>query len=85
MLDSLQASLSDREAIPVSSLPIAQQDIYNNVVAVLDGCGDFRHPVVRQHFIRLIIQTIRFLHSRTTRARAHHTPRFAYLFAPEAA
>lgn len=82
MLTSLQTSNTDWEATLASRLPIAQQHIYNDVIAVLKGCGDFQHPTVRQHFTRLIVQAIRFLHSRTNRARAHHTPRFAYLFAP---
>ncbi|MFD0210650.1 hypothetical protein ACFVH9_16330 [Streptomyces hirsutus] len=82
MLTSLQASHADWEATLVSKLPIAQQHIYNDIIAVLKSCDDFQHPTVRQHFSPLIVQAIRFLHSRTNRARAHHTPRFAYLFAP---
>ncbi|GGS61861.1 hypothetical protein AB0E75_31335 [Streptomyces griseoviridis] len=83
MLTSLQAGLADWEATLISRLPIAQQHIYNDIIAVLKGCDDFQHPTVRQRFAHLIVQTIRFLHSRTNRARAHHTPRFAYLFAPK--
>ncbi|MFI1510841.1 hypothetical protein [Streptomyces sp. NPDC020597] len=83
MLTSLQAGHADWEATLISRLPIAQQHIYNDIIAVLKGCDDFQHPTVRQYFAHLIVQTIRFLHSRTNRARAHHTPRFAYLFAPK--
>ncbi|MFE1465173.1 hypothetical protein ACFW6M_29205 [Streptomyces nigra] len=83
MLTSLQAGLADWEATLISRLAIAQQHIYNDIIAVLKGCDDFQHPTVRQRFAHLIVQTIRFLHSRTNRARAHHTPRFAYLFAPK--
>lgn len=83
MLESVQESLSDSAIVPARRLPIAQQEIFNEVVTVLESCVDFKHPIVRQHFVRLITQSIRFLHTRTTRARAHHTPRFAYLFAPE--
>lgn len=83
MLRALQDGLSDSDAALTTRLPIAQQDIFNDVLAVLNDCPDFQHPVVRKHFVRLITHTIRFLHSRTNRSRAHHTPRFAYLFAPE--
>ncbi|WP_329612517.1 hypothetical protein OG244_03755 [Streptomyces brevispora] len=82
MLDSLKDRVSETDAVLTSQLPIAQQQIFNEVVAVLEDCDDFRHPVVRQGFIQLITQAIRFLYSRTNRGRAHHTPRFAYLFAP---
>ncbi|MGA5418014.1 hypothetical protein [Streptomyces pseudogriseolus] len=82
MLTSLQATYADWEATLIRKLPIAQQHIYNDILAVLQGCDDFHHPTVREHFTHLIVQAIRFLHSRTNRARAHHTPRFAYLFAP---
>ncbi|MEW2626103.1 hypothetical protein [Streptomyces sp. NPDC048106] len=83
MLTSLQATYADWEATLISKLPIAQQHIYNDILAVLQSCNDFHHPTVREYFTHLIVQAIRFLHSRTNRARAHHTPRFAYLFAPE--
>ncbi|WP_404199770.1 hypothetical protein [Streptomyces tauricus] len=83
MLESVKNSLADSAIVLTRRLPIAQQEIFNEVVTVLEDCDDFKNPTVRQDFVRLITQSIRFLHTRTTRARAHHTSRFAYLFVPE--
>ncbi|TDC57832.1 hypothetical protein E1281_03360 [Actinomadura sp. KC345] len=83
MLQALQDGISDGDAALTMRMPIAQQDIFNDALVALNHSPDFRHPVVRKHFVRLITQTIRFLHNRTNRGRAHHSPRFAYLFAPE--
>lgn len=82
MLQSLQDRLSDDEAALATRLPIAQQHVFNDILTVLNDCPDFHNPVIRQGTVRLVSQTIRFLDSRTNRARAHHTPRFAYLYAP---
>ncbi|MEV6781191.1 hypothetical protein [Streptomyces sp. NPDC051098] len=83
MLDSLEGSLSDSDATLMAKMPIAQQHIFNDVLAVLKECPDFQNPVVHEGFVRLVTRTIKFLNSRTNRARQHHTARFEYLYAPE--
>jgi len=82
ILSGLQA-LTDDEADTLARLPIAQQEIFNDVLTVLRHCPDFTGSV-RQGLVRLVTQGIRFLHSRTNRGRAHHTSRCEYLFAPPA-
>lgn len=81
LLDDLENQLSDRELVTAASLPVAQQEIFNEVIAVLNDCPDFR-GAVRESFVPLVTQMITFLQSRTDRGRAHHTGRFAYLLAP---
>ncbi|MER7757681.1 hypothetical protein [Kitasatospora sp. NPDC097643] len=82
MLEALEGKLTDSDMALAARLPIAQQQIFHEVVDILKDCPDFKHPAVRSDFIRLITMTIRFLDNRTNRARAHHTQRFSYLFAP---
>ncbi|MFC6896949.1 hypothetical protein ACFQGX_16250 [Nonomuraea dietziae] len=81
MLGEMERQLADREVEIAADLPVAQQAIYNEIISALEECPDFQ-GVVRQGFVRLTTQLIRFLANRTNRGRAHHAPRFAYLFAP---
>ncbi|GAA3570699.1 hypothetical protein [Streptomyces osmaniensis] len=83
MLDGITGGLSDRDATLMTKMPIAEQHLFHDVLTALRDCPDFQSPVVHEGFVRLITQAIKFLNSRTNRARQHHTPRFAYLYAPE--
>ncbi|WP_351230135.1 hypothetical protein [Streptomyces sp. NPDC002133] len=83
IVDGLRERLVDNEVSHTPALPKAEQDAFNDVVAGLQHCHDFQAPAVREHFIRLITATIRFLANRTNRGRDKHTKKTAYLLAPK--
>lgn len=82
-LTRLQEQLTDTYSSHISTLPKAEQDLFNEVITGLQPCPDFQSFPVRQHFISLITATIRFLANRTNRGRDKHTKKTAYLLAPK--
>ncbi|MFE9024602.1 hypothetical protein ACFYNL_39495 [Streptomyces sp. NPDC007808] len=82
-LSGLHEQLTDTYSAHIKTLPKAEQDLFNEVIRGLQPCPDFQSFSVRQHFIRLVTATIRFLANRTNRGRDKHTKKTAYLFAPK--
>ncbi|WP_159068823.1 hypothetical protein [Nocardiopsis alba] len=82
IIDFLSEQILSYESPVEPRLPVAQQQIYSDVVKTLEDCADFRTVEVRRDFIRIINLLIRFLANRTNRGRAHHGRAFSYLFSP---
>ncbi|WP_439678253.1 hypothetical protein [Embleya sp. MST-111070] len=82
-LPDLEQEIVDHESATAARLPVAEQEVFNSAIEILRECPDFRGPV-RESYVQLLVQLIRFLANRTNRAQAHHSGRFFYLFDPEA-
>jgi hypothetical protein len=82
-LSGLHEQLIDSDVGYIAALPMAQQDLFNEIIKGLEPCEDFQHFPTRKHFILLVTAAIRFLANRTNRGRDKHTKKTAYLFEPK--